>query len=393
MESKAFILRHKNEDVALLQISENGDIYDAKILQPLHVPFVSTNDEHVIYRWWNDRAIPEGRERLSELLHKYGCKGASELLLKNLGLSLTDAYWVCPFDYRELTWEEVNLFEHGDDSQHFHEANGRAHYSTSPNAALGGSLDKESIRLEDGWYLDKSFDKRYPDAQQNVNELFVSELHKRQGWNEYTPYTVITNKNGKCALSRCKYFTNKNLELISAYDITGGYSNEERSGIDEIERFIERCIDGGLDKEYVQRFLDYMIAMDYVTSNSDRHWHNFGVLRDTDSLKLQSMAPIYDNGNAMFFDSPYALKRADLIRMENTGIEKREIDRLRIIHDKSLVNADLLPSPEEVKEFYEAHGLNEMRAMQISQSYSCKLRLFLEFQRGIEISFAKGFDD
>lgn len=389
MENKEFILKHKNVDVALLQISNDGEMHNAHILQPAYVPFIPSSDEKCIYRWWKERAIPEGRDRLSELLGKYGCHSASEFLLKNLGLSLTDTYWICPFDYRKLTWEEVNLFDHGLDSQHFHEAEGRPHYSDSPDAALGGTLDKESVKLEDGWYLDKKFNPRFPDAQQNINELFISEIHKRQGFKEYTSYSVIRDNHGICERSRCKYFTDQDLELISAYDLTGGYKSGDYSGKTELERYVSACIDGGLDADYVRGFLDYMMAIDYVTSNSDRHWHNFGVLRDSNTLKLRSMAPIYDHGNAMFFDSPYALNRISLVRMENVGIEKREIDRLMLIHDRSIVKADLLPTPKEALEFYCKYGLNEERATQISESYSNKLDLFLEFQHGIEISYAR----
>ncbi len=393
MGNRDYILRHKNIDVALLQISEDGEMHNAHILQPAYVPFIPIQEEKSIYRWWRDRAIPEGRDRLSELLGKYGCDSAPEFLLKNLGLSLTDTYWVCPFDYRLLKWEEVNLFDHGLDSQHFHDSNGCPHYSESPDAALGGTLDKESVKLEDGWYLDKKFNPKYPDAQQNINELFVSEIHKRQGWQEYTPYTVIRNEQGICELSRCKYFTNQNLELISAFDLTCGYGISDYSGQTELEKYVTACVDGGLEKDYVCKFLDYMISIDFVSSNSDRHWHNFGVLRDSDTLRLKSMAPIYDNGNSMFFDSPYALDRVSLVRMENTGIEKREIDRLKLIHDKSIVKADLLPTPNETLEFYCQYGLREERAQQISDSYSLKLDLFLEFQHGIEISLAKEMEE
>lgn len=389
MKNKEFILRHKNIDVALLQISDDGEMHNAHVLQPAYVPFIPGNDEKCIYRWWKERAIPEGRDRLSELLGKYGCQSASEFLLKNLGLSLTDTYWICPFDYRRLKWEDVNLFEHGLDSQHFHESEERVHYSDSPDAALGGTLDKESVKLQDGWYLQKRFNPKYPDAQQNINELFVSEIHRRQGFREYTPYTVIRDKHGVCEFSRCKYFTSQNLELISAYDLTGGYKSGDYSGTWELEKYVTACVDGGLDQDYVSEFMDYMISIDYVTSNSDRHWHNFGVLRDPDSLKLKSMAPIYDHGNCMFFDSPYALNRASLVRMENTGIEKREIDRLAFIHNRKIVKADLLPSPKEVQEFYCKYGLNEERAIQISETYSLKLDLYMEFQYGLEVSYAR----
>ncbi len=44
MKNEIFILRHKNMDVAILQIDNEGDIHDARILQPAHVPFVEKKE-------------------------------------------------------------------------------------------------------------------------------------------------------------------------------------------------------------------------------------------------------------------------------------------------------------------------------------------------------------
>ena len=394
MNMDTFILRQKDHNVALLLIDKDGEIHSGKLLDGVRAPLCSTDDIRSVYKWWKDRAIPEGRERLSELLKQFGCISPKELLLKNLGLSLTDTYWICPEYYGELEFKDVNLFEHGGDSLGFHDAEGRIHYGTSPNAAVGGSLDKEAVKKDGNWYLEKRFNSKYPDGQQNINEVFASRISELQGWREFVPYSTKVSERGVCEKAVCKYFTSINAELISAYDITGGsglrkdYNTEE-----ELERFVGRCVSGGLDEEYVRHFLDYMIALDYITTNSDRHWRNFGLLRDPESLKYISFAPIFDNGNSMFFDSPYVMKRTALVRLKNTGLAEWEIDRLKLIKDKNVIKYDLLPSPEEVKSFYMEYGLNEYRADQISESYNNKLQLFSDFQHGVRISFAHEMGD
>ena len=343
-----------------------------------------------IYKWWANRTIPEGRDRLEFILKQNGCKTSKELLLKNLGLSLTDTYWICPENYRYLTFDDVNLFDNGGNNIKFHESNGRIHYTGTPNATVGGSLYKEAVKYADGWYLEKGYNKSLPDCQQNINEAFISKIHQMQGWKEYVDYTTEM-KDGVCEKSTCKYFTSKNKELVSAIELTGElkkYDDEKK----EVERYIEICVEGGLDEQYVRESLDYMIAIDYITTNSDRHWENFGVIRDPDSLKLISVAPIFDNGNSMFYDSHYDYQRSALVRLENTGICKKEIDRLALIGNKKIVKADMLPSPKEVKDFYCEHGINDQRADQIATLYSKKLDLFLEFQNGIQISFAREMD-
>ena len=383
--SQSFILKQKNNDVAQLRLNDDGEIEAYSVFDIKRMPYLASERERDLYKWWTDRAIPEGRERLSALLNENGCTRPSEFLMKNLGLSLTDTYWLCPINY-DLSWEDVNLYTHGGKILHFHEGNGRIHYSTSPNAAVTGSLDKEAVHYSDGWYLEKRYNPKYPDGQQNVNEIFVSELHRLQGWDSYTPYTVSIDDKGKAYLCSSKYFTGEDRELVPAYEVTGG-DKSDYNGKEDLNMFVDICSKNGLDNSSVQNFLDYMIAMDYIISNSDRHWHNFGILRDPETLRFLSMAPIYDNGNSMFFDEIYTQKRLGLLSIENTGIEKLETDRLNLIHNKNIIDTDYLLTPKDVKEFYIKYGISEDRAELISSAYGLKLDLFLEFQHGFTISY------
>ena len=42
-----------------------------------------------------------------------------------------------------------------------------------------------------------------------------------------------------------------------------------------------------------------MIVLDYLMLNSDRHLNNFGVLRNPDTLQLESCIPIFDTGSGL----------------------------------------------------------------------------------------------
>lgn len=46
-----------------------------------------------------------------------------------------------------------------------------------------------------------------------------------------------------------------------------------------------------------------MIVLDYIIANEDRHYNNFGIIRDANTLKWISVAPIYDSGTSMFAKS------------------------------------------------------------------------------------------
>ena len=46
-----------------------------------------------------------------------------------------------------------------------------------------------------------------------------------------------------------------------------------------------------------------MLTIDYLIGNTDRHWKNFAVLRDTNTLQYIKFAPIYDNDRAFDYSS------------------------------------------------------------------------------------------
>jgi hypothetical protein len=75
------------------------------------LPLVCRGDRQTgLKKWWNERSIPLGQGRVKEMLEEKGLVEPSEYLLRNLGLSLTDYYWIKPVS-SNLTWKDVNLFD------------------------------------------------------------------------------------------------------------------------------------------------------------------------------------------------------------------------------------------------------------------------------------------
>jgi len=46
-------------------------------------------------------------------------------------------------------------------------------------------------------------------------------------------------------------------------------------------------------------FYESQCRIDALIANEDRHWGNFGALRDSESLEFIGLAPILDNGNTL----------------------------------------------------------------------------------------------
>ena len=51
-----------------------------------------------IERWWNKRAVPLNQGKIREILEQHGVSCPEAYLVKNLGLSLTDFYWIRPLE-------------------------------------------------------------------------------------------------------------------------------------------------------------------------------------------------------------------------------------------------------------------------------------------------------
>ena len=48
--------------------------------------------------------------------------------------------------------------------------------------------------------------------------------------------------------------------------------------------------------------LDRMIVLDYIIANEDRHFNNFGLLRDANTLEWIGAAPIFDSGTSLWYN-------------------------------------------------------------------------------------------
>lgn len=337
-------------------------------------PYMGHADLPKIKRWWEMRAIPASRSVVQNIVKSTGCINSETYLAKNLALSMTDAYWVCPED-SSLKYDQVKFRKQ------------RVHSNATSydyNASLGGQMEKYWDLEQQVPDLVKESSKYY--GQQSVNEVVATKIHIMQETDvPFVKYTAETIP-GHGIISCCQAFTSEHVELISAYEILESQKPENsRSNYDQ---YIHLCREYGIDEEQIQKFMDYQTLTDFIISNTDEHLVNFGVLRNADTMDLIGPAPIYDSGNSMFYNEdrliPYT--RVELLARPITSFYKTEDKMLGKIHDRSIVKEELLPSPEEIKILYTKAGIPEPKAEFISENYKLKLDMMHEFQHGKNIS-------
>ena len=88
-----------------------------------------------------------------------------------------------------------------------------------------------------------------------------------------------------------------------------------------------------------------MIVLDYIIANEDRHFNNFGVLREAETLKWLGFAPIYDSGSSLGYD-----KIPMQIRSEKEVVCKpfknHHAEQLKLVSDFSWIDFDRLKDVE-----------------------------------------------
>lgn len=99
---------------------------------------------------------------------------------------------------------------------------------------------------------------------------------------------------------------------------------------------------------YVRSFLEYQIMTDYLLTNTDRHYNNFGVLRDTNTLRFVGMAPIFDTGNSMFWRNPNYPLNYSLAKIEVSGFRRWEKDLLKYLSGRVTLDINRLLAPDEI---------------------------------------------
>lgn len=375
-------LMHKNIPCGKITFDDkSGHIVSYKDNGNGYSPYLGHADLNKMYKWWEMRAVPASRLLIQNLLKTTGCINSEMYLAKNLALSMTDSYWLRP-EETLLTYDDVkflNLSGFNLGKVPYHNAT-----SYDPNASLGGQMEKYWEFSDKGPILVKESSKYF--GQQSINEVFATMLHRLQ--KNKIPFVTyngeITADNS--IICKCDAFTSEDVEFISAYEILESQKNDNSTSL--YDQYIDICIKNGIESELIQEYMDYQTTTDFLISNTDEHLQNFGVLRDTNTMKLLGPAPIFDSGNSMFYSEnrsqPYT--RAGLLERPITSFYKTEDKMLAKVKNRNVVKFDLLPEPKDVQEFYEQAGIPPQKSEWIRKNYETKLNLFKEFQRGKTIS-------
>lgn len=359
-----YFLKHKDDNVAILDMDNTtGMIISIDTIEKDLLPLCSQgkilNDAKPIRTWWGNRAVSKNQVNIRQLLEKYGIESTQKLLLDNLGLSLTDCYWVCPKGAK-LSWKDVNLFQNvfNDDlAMQLEERNGGLSEnalfadlvaSFSPVASTGGELEKHWEKINGKIYLIKG-NMPGNSYQQSLNEVFASNMHKKEGFSNFVSYSLTKLGRGITGC-RSECFTSEGVELVPAWELLSRYKRPNNRS--EHDFYVDTMETEGIDRRVAQNFMDYQSISDFLMTNLDRHINNFGILRDSNTLKTIGPAPIYDTRNSMLYINYLESSSLDLLSIKIKSLSNTEKSMMSHVKDFGVFDFSKLFARDEIISFY-----------------------------------------
>ncbi len=348
------ILMNKNMPVIELELDDDTAAI-LKVLKNYELDFLPVGidtrsgfpNKKELNEWWFGRSIPASRSGIRAALEQLEIQRSEQLLLRCYGLSLSDQYWMKPIE-SELEWKNINFFENN--------------FSEDVGNILFGQPAMQEIDLmspcntSDGW-LKKKWKiigtKRClikagsnPFMQEPVNEVFGTRLHQRLGGKNYVSYKMLLEDG--VPYSVCDNFIDTNTEFVNAVSINR--SEKKRSQFSSYEHFMNACDRLGIPG--MKEFLDYMLVFDYIMANTDRHFGNFGAIRNVETLEWTGPAPVFDSGTSLWHDK---LTRAikPLEELETKPFYVKESRQMELVSDFSWIPFEELKNlKDDVREIF-----------------------------------------
>ncbi|MCL1990533.1 MAG: HipA domain-containing protein [Defluviitaleaceae bacterium] len=340
-------LMHKNIPVADIElIKRNATITGiTKTYHISHAPLGITEDNEIsearLENWLSRRAIPASRENIDEVLENLRIQNTRKLSLRSYGLSLSDQYWLKPYG-SNITWDRVNFFQNKFSKDLGEMISGERKIPSeelpdvifyTPDSSADGWLKKKWIIKDSKRILMKGASPLY--KQEPFNEKIASDIMKHLGINHVT-YDLTKNQGEYFSL--CETFIDENTELVPALNIVMHEPQEKDDT--RLSHLLRGCVNLNMDPKHIKLQLDKMMVVDYLIGNYDRHWKNFGFIRDVNTLEFKDFSPIFDNGASFWQHHPHVISNV----ATQTFKEHKTLDKqLELVTDLSWYH----PIPEE----------------------------------------------
>ena len=345
-----YILMHREIEVAEIELDELSHITNIyEVYAEEHFP-VGTLGKHgvdktMLAKWWAKRSIPASRSGLRETLDLLHMSVPQELLAKCYGLSLSDQYWISPKD-KPLMWKEINFFDHDFSEDVGNLLFGYGEFSDSmslisPDNTSDGQLIKKWKIADGKRVLIKGGSNPY--QQEPLCEVIASGIAERLCI-PHTKYTLLWEHEKP--FSVCQDFITSETELVSAYHIM--QSRKKPNDLSDYEFYLS-CVEQ-LGVKNIREQTEKMIVLDFLIGNEDRHFNNFGLIRNAVTLEWIGVAPIFDCGTSLWYNTQESLIKPLSPNLPAKPFKKTHREQIKLVKDFSWLDMKKLKGMEEEME-------------------------------------------
>jgi hypothetical protein len=178
-----------------------------------------------------------------------------------------------------------------------------------------------------------------PNNQEVANEVLAARICKRLGI-PFVDYFVLEIDGVRYSV--CEDFITGDTELMPAWRIKSLFKKANNTS--DYDAFITEVEKFGISDARLR--IDMMLTLDFIIANTDRHYNNFGVVRDANTLKWLSVAPIYDSGTSMWCKEPLGAMNAESLQIESKPFRSRHDKQIKLVKDFSWLNLEALDGIE-----------------------------------------------
>ncbi len=350
-----YILYKKN--IRILKYKEiNGNITVLQVYNKEHLPvhlFVNgiPSSENLyalnekMEQFLDNRLIPSTRKNLKDTLKEMEIDSNYKLAEKSWFLSLSDQYWICPFDQEnKLFWEDINFFTNDyDPSIGLRLLNNSVNLnknssSYSPDNTTNGELPKRWFKQDGINYLEKAGSGT--EQQEPINELLASEICRRLNISYVPYYLSIRNGNYYCY---CPDIVDDTKELVPMDSIYQDLHLIDGRFYD-YSQLINRCNEMNIPDAEID--ILKILLLDFIIANTDRHSYNISFIRNSVTLQWIGVSPVYDSGKSMFLnllDFEMEMMGSGQIEAKPFfGTQSKQIQNIPINKLSTIINLDTL---------------------------------------------------
>ncbi|WP_295237534.1 hypothetical protein [Veillonella sp.] len=346
-KGKTFLLMHKDVPAVRFHFYKyemwaNVDEVLDKHHAPVNMVGHHKGSDSYLNKFLDHRVIPKDRPNISNIRDYFDSKSSLELSLRSNMVSVSDHYWIKTED-SNLSWKDVNFYDNtfSNDpifissltSMHKNPGNFIPEKGLSPNVSNNGTSPQMWLKNENDIVLYKTGNQ--PFFQEPFNEVVISDLLDVMNI-EHTNYKMGVLANS--VVSECSAFTSGQIEFVPAWQLEK--PSVKVNHLNGLENYFEFMRNQGISvNSSIRKNVEEMIIIDYLTFNDDRHWGNFGILRDSTTLEFKGVAPIFDNGRTFGYNSlngnyenqasPYNLSKA----FAESNTHDRELSFVTLNHD------------------------------------------------------------